>query len=186
MSAVFVMNKNAKVKSAWFGRTVIHSKKRFTYEEAEESIKGPTKYLHTELSVLNNIAKILTAERFKNGAISLEQEEVKFVLDQNGVPLKVITKERGDSNRLIEEFMLLANRKVAEILSPKSPHRQSAGKAEDKSISLYRIHDLPSKEKMEDLAFFLRSLGHKVSLVDGIIPSHEINKLLKNLAGKNE
>ena len=195
MSAVFIIDKNARVKSEWYGRTVIYSKKRFTYEEAEkslghrpatgEAIKKSTAPLHRELSILNNLAKLLTAERFRNGAISLEQEEVKFVLDSKGVPIKVIKKERGNSNRLIEEFMLLANKKVAEILSPKSPHRRSAGEAEN-NVSLYRVHDLPSKEKMADLAFFLRSLGHKISLVNGIIPSYEINSLLKKLEGKNE
>ncbi len=187
MSAVFIIDKHAKVKSEWYGRTVIHSQKRFTYEEAEESIKKVGAPLHKELSILNNLAKILTAERFKNGAISLDQEEVKFVLDKQGVPIKVITKERGDSNRLIEEFMLLANKKVAEVLSPKKISAKggpaSGGKGD--SISLYRIHDLPSREKMADLAYFLRSLGHKVSLVNGIIPTHEINKLLKSLSNKD-
>ena len=120
MSAVFVIDKNAKVKSEWFGRTIIHSKKRFTYEEAEESIKKSTAPFHKELSILNNLAKKLTKERFAQGAISLDQEEVKFVLDANGVPIKVIKKERGDSDRLIEEFMLLANKKVAEVLSYKN------------------------------------------------------------------
>ena len=172
MSAVFVLDKNAKVKSEWFGRTVIHSQKRFTYETAEETIKKPSAPLHKELSILNNLAKKLTKERFENGAISLDQEEVKFVLDDNGVPIKVIKKERGDSNRLIEEFMLLANKAVAKALS--------------KGVSIYRVHDLPSKEKMEDLAFFLRSMGYKISLRDGIIPTYEINKLLASLAGKPE
>ena len=184
MSAVFVIDKHAKVKSEWYGRTVIHSKKRFTYEEAEESIKNGEKPLHKELFILNNLAKKLTKERFSQGAISLDQEEVKFVLDKDGIPIKVVIKERGDSNRLIEEFMLLANKKVAEILSPKKILGKG-GKA-DEGISLYRIHDSPSKEKMVDLAFFLRSLGHKITLVNGIIPSHEINNLLKKLEGKNE
>jgi ribonuclease R len=188
MSAVFIIDKNAKVKNEWFGPTVIHSQKRFTYEEAEESIKKAEASLHKELSILNNLAKILKAERFKNGAISLEQEEVKFVLDKDGAPIKVITKERGDSNKLVEEFMLLANKKVAEILSPKKISAKgghaSGGKSDN--ISIYRIHDSPSREKMEDLAFFLRSLGHKISLVNGVIPSHEINNLLKKLEGKAE
>ena len=185
MSAVFTIDKNAKVKSEWFGRTVIHSQKRFTYEEAEDSIKKSGAPLHLELSVLNNLAKKLTKERFAQGAISLDQEEVKFVLDINGVPIKVIKKERGDSNRLIEEFMLLANKSVAKILSPK----QNVGKKneeQDSSVSIYRVHDLPSKEKMADLAFFLRSLGHKVSLQNGVIPTQEINKLLLSLEGKTE
>ncbi len=181
MSAVFVIDKNAKVKSEWFGKTVIHSQKRFSYEEAEESIKKTTAPLHKELFILNSLAKKLTKERFEKGAISLDQEEVKFILDASGVPIKVIKKERGDSNKLIEEFMLLANKKVAEILSPKI----LKGKKDEDSVSLYRVHDLPSKEKMADLAFFLRNMGHKVSLQNGMIPTKEINKLLESLNGKN-
>jgi ribonuclease R len=181
MSAVFVLDKNAKVKNEWFGKTVIHSQKRFTYEEAEISIQKNTAPIHKELAILNNLAKKLTKERFQQGAMSLDQEEVKFVLDKNGVPIIVIKKERGDSNRLIEEFMLLANRKVAEILSPK----KMKGVLAD-SVSIYRVHDLPSKEKMADLAFFLRSLGHKITLRDGLIPTHEINRLLESLSGKAE
>lgn len=183
MSAVFVIDKNANVKNEWFGRTVIHSQKRFTYEEAEVSIKKTGSPLHKELAILNGLAKKLTAERFKQGAISLDQEEVKFVLDKNGVPIKVIKKERGDSNRLIEEFMLLANKKVARVLSPKSEKKSK--QSGDEGISLYRVHDLPSREKTEDLAFFLRSLGYKITLHDGVIPTHEINKLLQSLESKS-
>jgi ribonuclease R len=184
MSAVFIVDKNAHVKSEWFGRTVIHSQYRFSYEDAEMSIKNQNAPLHKELSILNNLAKKLTKERFAQGAMSLDQEEVKFVLDEKGVPIKVIKKVRGDSNRLIEEFMLLANRKVAEVLSPKKIKGKE--KTDDSSVSIYRVHDLPSKEKMADLAFFLRSLGYKISLHDGIIPTYEINNLLKSLAGKSE
>jgi ribonuclease R len=184
MSAVFVIDKNAKVKTQWFGCTVIHSQKRFTYEEAEESIKKPNTPLHKELIILNNLAKKLTKERFAQGAISLDQEEVKFVLDDKGAPIKVIKKERGDSNRLIEEFMLLANKSVAKILSPKK-NADKKNEERDNSVSIYRVHDEPSKEKMADLAFFLRSLGYKVSLQNGIIPTQEINKLLESLAGKS-
>jgi len=185
MSAVFVIDKNAQVKSEWFGRTVIHSQKRFTYEEAEISIKKDGAPLHKELSILNNLAKKLTKERFMSGAISLDQEEVKFVLDEKGVPIKVIKKERGDSNRLIEEFMLLANKKVAEVLSPKNVKGKEI-KTEMDNVSIYRVHDLPSKEKMADLAFFLKSSGYKISLQDGIIPTYQINKLLESLEGKSE
>jgi len=178
MSAVFILDKNAKVKKEWFGKTIIHSQKRFTYEGAEETIKKDSKPLHKELLILNNLAKKLTKERFANGAISLEQEEVKFILDKNGVPIKIIKKERGDSNKLIEEFMLLANKKVAETISK--------GTKKEGGVFVYRIHDNPSKEKMTDLAFFLKSLGYKISLVDGVIPTYEINSLLKSLEGKNE
>ncbi|KKR67282.1 MAG: Ribonuclease R [Parcubacteria group bacterium GW2011_GWF1_40_6] len=166
MSAIFVIDKNAKVKSEWFGPTVIHSQKRFTYEEAEESIKKATSPLHKELAILNNLAKKLTKERFAQGAISLEQEEVKFVLDKDGAPIKVI-------------------KKVAEVLSPKNSKGIKSA-ADNEGVSIYRVHDEPSKEKMADLAFFLRGLGHKVSLRDGIIPSHEINNLLNSIEGKNE
>ena len=178
MSAVFVIDKNAQVKSEYYGRTVIHSQKRFTYEEAEKSIHNKEAPLHKELSILNNLAKKLTKERFKEGAISLDQEEVKFVLDSKGVPIKVIKKERGDSNRLIEEFMLLANKKVAETISK--------GIKKESGVFVYRIHDLPNKEKMEDLAFFLRSLGYKITLKDGLIPTWEINNLLEKLEGHAE
>ncbi len=174
MSAVFVLNKAGVVKSEWYGRTVIHSQKRFTYEEAEVSIKKAGTPLHKELSTLNHIAKNLNKERFKAGAISLDQVEVKFVLDTDGTPLKVIKKERGDSNKLIEELMLLANKKVAKVISGKN------------MVAIYRVHDLPNRDKMTDLAFFLRSLGHKVTLRDGLIPTHEINKLLEHLEGKGE
>lgn len=186
MSAVFVMDKNAKVKNAWFGRTVIHSQKRFTYEEAETTIKKPALPLHKELSILNHIAKLLTAERFAKGAISLEQEEVKFVLDKDGTPLKVIKKQRGDSNKLIEEFMLLANKKVAELLSGIEVGGSKKYGKKEEGIFIYRIHDKPSREKMLDLHFFLSSLGHKIRLQNGIISNFEINKLLKSLAGKSE
>ena len=181
MSAVFIMDKNAKVKKEWFGRTVIHSQKRFTYKEAEESIKKPSAPLHRELAILNNLAKKLNKERFGGGALVLEQEEIKFVLGPGGVPEKVIIKERGDSNKLIEEFMLLANRKVAEIFWGIET-KQERQKIAPRDVFVYRIHDLPSKEKMEDLAFFLKSLGQKVSLVNGNIPTHQINNILEKLS----
>jgi len=194
MSAVFIIEQNSKgniiIKDQWFGRSVIHSQKRFTYEEAEVSIKNASAPLHRELDILNKLAKQFTKERFANGAISLDQEEVKFILDENGVPTKVIKKEHGDSNRLIEEFMLLANKKVAELMSAPTPQSKESGvgvpteSVENKNILIYRIHNIPSKEKMADLALFLRNLGHKVILKNGIIPNYEINKILKGLEGK--
>jgi ribonuclease R len=180
MSAIFIVSKEAKVKSEWYGRTVIHSQKRFTYDEAEKTIKNKSLPLHSELHTINGLAKKLTKMRFKEGAISLEQDEVKFVLDEKGVPIKVIKKERGDSSRLIEEFMLLANKKVAERIG-----NTKKGKVGD-SVAIYRVHDLPSKEKMNDLAFFLRSLGHKITQRDGLIPNYEINNLLEKLEGHAE
>ena len=178
VSAIFILEKNAKIKEEWFGRTIIHSQKRLTYAEAEKFIHQAGTPLHPELRILNNLAKKLTTERFARGAISLEQEEVRFVLAPDGTPLKVERKERGDSNRLIEEFMLLANKRVARALS--SERKKGA----PENIAIYRVHDLPSKEKMADLVMFLRSLGLQVPLVAGIIPSREINKLLRNLGAE--
>jgi ribonuclease R len=171
MSAVFTIDKNAKVKSRWFGRTVINSEKGFSYQEADELIKLKKS---EPLLILNNLAKKFIQERFKRGALSLDQEEVKFVLDKNFRPVKVIKKQRGDASKLIEEFMLLANREVAEIVSKKFS-----------GPFIYRVHDLPNKEKMENLAFFLKELGYPVSLKDGIIPSSEINKILQSQARPN-
>jgi ribonuclease R len=177
MSAVFTIDKNAKISSEWYGKTIINSKNRFTYEDAEKSIKNSGSLLHKELSILNHIAKKMTRERMQNGAISLEQEEVKFELDKNGKPIKVIKKVRGDSNKMIEEFMLLANKKVAGLLGSKN-NKSSA-------VSIYRVHDLPSKEKMLELSNFLRSLGYKLPIQNGIIPSKELNKLMESLEGKD-
>ncbi|HEU0085490.1 MAG TPA: ribonuclease R [Candidatus Paceibacterota bacterium] len=185
MSAVFNIDKNGKVLGEWYGKTIINSKKRFTYEEAEESIKKSGEPFHRELSVLNGIAKKLTKQRFAKGAMSLDQVEVKFVLDESGAPIKVIKKERGDSNRLIEEFMLLANRKVAEKISEAFGSKRKTA-PEDKGVFVYRVHDKPSEEKMADLIIFLQGLGYKVKLKNGVIPSEEINIILESLEGKDE
>ena len=172
-SSMFEMDKEGKVHNEWFGRTVMHSNKRFTYENAQKVLDDKQGEFYDELFTLNSIAKKLFKKRFEEGAISLEQEEVKFKLDDKGVPLSVYTKVRGDTNKMIEEFMLLANRRVAEFMSPK--------KAGDSGVFLYRIHDLPNKEKMGDLATFLKKLGYNMKLKDGIIPSEEINSLIGKL-----
>jgi ribonuclease R len=156
-----------------FGRNIINSNKRFTYEEAQDILNKKQGIFFNELSTLNHIAKQLLKKRFDEGAISLEQDEVKFILDKNGVPLSVYTKERTDTNKLVEEFMLLANRRVAEFMSK--------DKNGVKGVFLYRVHDFPNKDKIKDLAAFLKRLGHKVILKNGIIPSEEINKLLIKL-----
>lgn len=172
-SVVFELDMHGKIHSEWFGRTVIHSDKRFTYENAQKILDDGHGQFFNELSILNNIGKKLLKKRFAEGAISLEQEEVKFTLDKNGVPLSVYTKIRGDTHKMIEEFMLLANRRVAEYMSSKNK-----GKG---GVFLYRIHDKPNKEKMQDLVTFLKRLGYHVKLKDGIIPSEEINTLIGKL-----
>jgi ribonuclease R len=172
--AIFELDKMGEIKNEWFGRTVIHSDKRFSYEEAQKVLDDKKGILFEELSTLNSIAKKLLKKRFDEGAISLEQDEVKFKLDVNGVPLSVFTKVRGDTNKLIEEFMLLANRRVAEFMSKKK-------KDGTQGVFLYRIHDFPNKEKIKDLAAFLKRLGYKVTLKNGVIPSEELNSLITKL-----
>jgi ribonuclease R len=172
-SSIFELDNNGQIHKEWFGRTIIHSDKRFTYENAQEIINNKSGLFFNELNILNNIAKKLNKQRFKEGAISLEQDEVKFKLDDKGVPISVYTKERQDTNKMIEEFMLLANRRVAEVMSNK--------KQGEKNIVMYRIHDTPNKDRMQDLAFFLKRLGYHVTLKDGIIPANEINSLVGKL-----
>jgi ribonuclease R len=172
-SAIFELDKTGGVHKEWFGRTVINSNKRLTYEGAQKVLDEKKGILFEELSTLNSIAKKLLKKRYDEGAISLEQDEVKFKLDSNGVPLSVYIKERGDSNKLVEEFMLLANRRVAEFMSKRKDGTQG--------VFLYRIHDFPNKEKIKDLVAFLKRLGHKVTLKNGIIPSEEINNLIIKL-----
>jgi len=171
--AIFELDKMGTIYNQWFGKTIINSNKRFTYEEAQEILDKKNGIFFEELNILNNIAKKLLKKRFDDGAISLEQDEVKFKLDENGIPLSVFTKIRGDTNKLIEEFMLLANRRVAEFMSSKKNGTQG--------VFLYRVHDLPNKEKIKDLAVFLKRLGYKVALKNGIIPSEEINRLITKI-----
>lgn len=172
-SSIFEMDMSGVVYNEWFGRTVIYSDKRFTYEGAQKVLDDKKGEFFEELSILNSIGKKLLKKRYEDGAISLEQEEVKFKLDENGIPLSVYTKERGDTHKLIEEFMLLANRRVAEHMS-----KINKGKG---GVFVYRIHDTPNKEKMQDLVTFLKRLGYNMKLKDGIIPSEEINILVGKL-----
>ncbi len=189
MSTVVTVNKNAEVINTWFGKTIIHSDKRFSYEEAQIILDEGHGIFHDELLTLNTLAKKLTTKRFADGAISLDQEEVKFVLDEHGVPQTVYRKLRQDTNKLIEEFMLLANRLVAEHIG-KIPHPKKGESAENpankEKIFLYRIHDNPDQQKTEDLNFFLKKLGYNVHMKNGRIPSYEINRLVEELEGKPE
>lgn len=173
-SAIFEMDKGGAVHNKWFGKTIINSDKRFTYEEAQKILDDKGGLFYEELLTLNQIAKKLLKKRFDEGAISLEQDEVRFKLDENGVPLSVYVKERGDTNKLVEEFMLLANRQVAEFMS-------STKDGEKFGVFLYRIHDLPNKEKVSDLVSFLKRIGYKVKLKDGIIMPEEINRIVREL-----
>jgi ribonuclease R len=177
-SAVFEIDEDAKIKDEWFGRTIIHSNKRFTYEEAQEVIelgKGP---FAEELKVLNTLAKKLRKERFSKGAVNFETTEVKFKLDEKGKPLAVIPKERKDAHKLIEEFMLLANKQVATFV-------YNYNKGKEKNTFVYRIHDFPDPEKVKDFSVFARQFGHKMNVEENSI-SRSLNKLMEEIEGKPE
>ena len=156
-SAVFVFDKNFNIKKRWFGKTVIHSNKRFAYEDAQKVLdagKGP---FFTELNTLNKIAKHLRKRRFKEGSISFETDEVKFKLDPDGKPIDIYLKTRKDTHLLVEDFMLLANREVAEFINIKSKNKKEIP-------FVYRIHDLPDNDKLVDFARFAGSMGVKFDI----------------------
>ncbi len=169
-STIFTIEKaTGKVLGTWFGRTIIKSDKRFTYEEAQEIITDGTGLFYPELSELMRFSKIYTEERFKDGALSMDTDEVRFILDENGKPIRVMIKKRIDTMRMIEEWMLLANKYVAMKLSEKD----AAG------IAVYRIHDKPSPDRIEDLITFLKSIGYtNIKTKDGIIPPHDLQKII--------
>lgn len=177
-SAVFELDDNDKIKKEWFGRTVIHSDRRFSYEEVQEIIEAGSGELYDEINVLNTLAKKLKAERFKRGAINFETVEVKFKLDENGAPLGVYPKVRKDAHKLIEEFMLLANKRVAQFVFD-----FKAGK--EKNVMVYRTHDQPDIEKLKSFALFAKKFGYKLEPESNNI-SKELNSLMEEVETKPE
>jgi ribonuclease R len=184
-SAVFKLDDSGKVLEEWFGRTVIHSDKRFTYEEAMDVIDGKKDGpFQRELRKLNEIAKKLEKAKQNNGAINFEKDEVKFVLDEKGKPISVYVKHRLDTHKLVEEYMLLANRAVAKHIFMSQNHgNKSLPAGRQGKQSVYRIHDRPDKERIMELATFLKALGFDLKNKDGEVTSKDINKLLKEVEG---
>ena len=181
-SAVFTLNENLDILEEWFGRTVIHSDRRFTYAEAQEVIETGRGDFAEEILTLNRLAQALRAQRFKNGAISFEREEVKFKLDENGKPLGVYFKEQKESNQMIEEFMLLANRRVAEFCAHR---RNDKGRAIPRTM-VFRVHDSPSEEKLDRFRQFILRFGHVFKASKGRAVAKEMNKLFKQIKGTTE
>lgn len=186
VSAVVTFGKNGEEKSAWFGPTVIHSAHRFTYESAQEVLDGAEHKFKEELMTAAKIARTLGNARAKEGALILEQEEVKVIIDEKGTPTKVVKKIRTESHTLIEELMLLANRRIAEFLErggkAKKVQDAKTKNQEDGYAVLYRTHDQPSPEKADDLAFFMRSIGHPIQLrKDGSIDPKTLIAVLNKL-----
>ena len=178
-SAIFTMTGDGKVLDEWFGRTVIHSNKRFAYEEAQEVIDGKLSGPYqTELRKLREIAQKLEKAKYHGGAINFETEEVKFVLDFKGKPIRVYKKSRLETHKLIEEFMLLANRSVAKFVFMSQNKGFLRGKQ-----SVYRIHAKPDPDRIQDLAAFLKALGFDLRNKEGLVTSKDINTLLKEVEG---
>ncbi len=178
-SAIFTMTGDGKVLDEWFGRTVIHSNKRFAYEEAQEVIDGKLSGPYqTELRKLREIAQKLEKAKYHGGAINFETEEVKFVLDFKGKPIRVYKKSRLETHKLVEEFMLLANRSVAKFVFMS----QNKGFLKGKQ-SVYRIHAKPDPDRIQDLATFLKALGFDLRNKEGLVTSKDINTLLKEVEG---
>ncbi len=177
-AAVFEMDDKGKIKKEWFGRTIIHSDVRFSYEEAQVILEKGQGVLAEELRILNDVAKKLRKERFNRGAVNFETTEVKFKLDEKGKPLAVIPKVRKDAHKLIEEFMLLANKQVATFV-------YNYKKAKEKNTFVYRIHDFPDPEKVKDFSVFARQFGHNMNIDENSISS-SLNKLMSEIEGKPE
>ncbi|MBI2046146.1 MAG: ribonuclease R [Parcubacteria group bacterium] len=178
-SAIFTITKDATIKKEWFGKTVIHSAKRFTYEDAQALLDAPDgSALSSALEMVRDIARHLRKKRFEKGAIDFDSTEVRFELDQEGKPIAIHTKPRLETNKLIEEWMLLANKRVAEFIGKKDEHAAKA--------FLYRIHDLPNEEKIQELGLFLKTLGYTLKHENGKVKSKDINALLAQAQGTAE
>lgn len=195
-SAIFELNENAELINQWFGRTVTYSDKRFAYEEAQVIIETKTNFVPANISLtghdysvdetiveailkMDDLAKILRKRRMNQGAISFDRVEVKFNLDEDANPTSVYFKEAKDANKLIEEFMLLANRKVAEFIGEKN--KKPSGKT-----FVYRVHDEPDTEKLASLQNIISKFGYKINTDTRESTSATLNQLLADVHGKAE
>jgi ribonuclease R len=181
-SAVFKMNANGDVLDRWFGKTVIKSKKRFSYEEAQAVLDAESGPFVTELQTLNGMAKKMATRKKAAGAIEFEKDEIKFELDKDGRPIRIIKKARMDTHKLVEEFMLLANREVAKYM-----FEQNKNFGGNNIGLMYRVHDVPNPERIADLAIFLKAMGYNLPVdEEGDVTAQDLNNLLMQVTGKPE
>lgn len=178
-SAVFIMDDNAEISDEWYGKTIIRSNRRYNYEEVQTMIEGGEGDFKAELMILNDLAFKLRDERFKKGSIAFHSQEVKFVLDEKGKPIDTFIKEQKEANMLIEDFMLLANRRVAEKIGRKT------GEKKPKTF-VYRIHDEPNQEKLQKFSEFVSKLGYKMNTGSRKGLAKSFNSLFEQIAGKGE
>jgi len=175
-SAVFELNDKAEVQSEWFGRTIINSDKRFSYNDAQKVIDTGEGDMNEQVKVLHRLSQLLRARRFSHGAFGFERIEVQFDLDENGKPIGIRFRDFGTANQLIEEFMLLANLKVAELV----------GKTLKGKTFVYRIHDKPDPEKVSSFSHFIKRFGYDLDSDNTTSLPKAMNKLLKEVTGKKE
>lgn len=180
-SVIFELDHDANIRSHRIVRTVIHSDRRFAYEEAQAIIEGAEGDYKQEILLLNDLAQKIRNRRFKDGAIAFDRHEVGFEIDEKGKPVSVYFKYSKEANKLIEEFMLLANRTVAESVG------KTAKPSDKPKTFIYRVHDLPNQDKMQNLSEFIRTFGYRLKLEgSNVAISKEINKLLSEVQGKAE
>ena len=178
-SAIFQMTPKGEIKKTWLGRTVIHSDHRFTYEEVQEIIEQRTGLHQPEIETLNALAQAFRKQRFKRGAINFSSTEVRFKLDEKGKPIGIMVKESKESHQLVEEFMLLANRAVAEFVGKI--------KVDKKPVPFpYRVHDTPDKEKLTPFIEFAKKYGHTFDLESPQAIARSFNQMLADVKGKPE
>ena len=178
-SAIFQINNRAEVKHSWIGRTIIHSNHRFTYEEVQEIIEKKDGLHYKPILLLNDLAQKFRRERFRNGAINFSSQEVRFQLDEKGKPIGIIIKESKDAHKLIEEFMLLANRTIATYVSKIKINKEPVPFP-------YRIHDTPDDEKLKPFVAFAKKFGYNFDMHDEKAVAGSFNKLLKEVQSKPE
>lgn len=174
-SAVFELNHRSEVQNEWFGRTIINSDRRFSYRQAQAIIDTGDGDMKDQILVLHRLAQQLRTKRFAYGAFSFEREEVQFDLDENGKPVRIRFRDMGTANQLIEEFMLLANRRVAEFI----------GKKLKGKTFIYRVHDKPDPEKINNFRQFITRFGYSLTADENNLPK-AMNRLMKEVAGRSE
>lgn len=178
-AAVFTMDDNAVISNEWYGKSIIRSNRRYNYEEVQEMIEGGEGDFKSELMILNGLATKLREERFKKGSIAFHSQEVKFILDEKGKPIDTYIKEQKEANMLIEDFMLLANRRVAEKIGRKTGDQKPR-------TFVYRIHDEPNQEKLLKFSEFVAKLGYKMTIGSRKGLAKSFNTLFEQIAGKGE
>lgn len=178
-SAVFIIDDKGTVLEEWYGKTIIRSKRRYSYEEVQQMIEGAEGDYKDQLMVLNRLATLLREERFRKGSIAFHSQEVKFILDEKGKPVDTYVKEQKEANMLIEDFMLLANRRVAELIGRKKDDKKPR-------TFVYRIHDEPNQEKLQKFSEFLNKLGYKMNTGSRKGLAKSFNNLFEQIAGKGE